>query len=104
MREERGEAGVPCGLLDVCAQRGEVCLVEIDDEQQRLRREQLEASQALEVVSGQLQRAQRPALLERRLAPLDQVALLLELGRARFLQILRDTLEPSLEHAEIRED
>ena len=52
--------------LDVGADVGEVGFVEVDDQQQRLRREELEAAKPLQIVAGKLQRAQRRALLRAR--------------------------------------
>ena len=79
-------------------------LVEIDDEQQRLCREKLKAAQPFAIVAGELERAQRLAVFERRLAALHQIAFLLELGGAPLLQILLDALEPAFGDAEVRED
>ena len=55
MSEERRQAGLVRGACDVSADPGDVVLVEVDDQQQRLRGEELEAAQALEVVARELQ-------------------------------------------------
>ena len=94
----------PAARSDAGAHVGHVRLVQIDHQQQRFRREELEAAQPLDVVAGEFQRAQRLALFERLLAPLHQVALLLEFGRASLLQILLDAFEPPLGDAEVGED
>ena len=47
---------------------GELRFVEVDDDEQRLGGEELEAAQPLQVVALEVERAQRPAVLERRAA------------------------------------
>ena len=78
--------------------------VEVDDDQQRLRRQELKPAQPLEILALEIERAQRPALLERRPAEREHVALAFELGGAALLQILLEPLEPALGDAEVRED
>ena len=78
--EKRRQTGVHRGTIHIGADGGDVCFVEIDDEQQRLRREELEPAQPLQIVARQLQRAQRRALLERVAALQHDVTLALEVG------------------------
>ena len=99
-----GQPGLRRGPLDVGADLRDVGFVEIDHEQQRLGREELKAAQPLQIVAGERQRAQRPALFERGLALLHDVALLLELRRSSLLQIALDALEPPLGDAEVGEE
>ncbi len=92
------------GGFDAGGDVADVRLVEIDHQQQRLGREELKAAQTFEIVAGQLQRAQRLAFLECRLAALHQLALLLELRRTTLLQILLEPLETPFDDDEVRED
>ena len=52
----------------------------------------------------ELERAQRLSVFERRLTSAHEIALLFELRRAPFLQILLDALDSAFGDAEIRED
>ena len=90
-------------LLDVRGV-GDVGLVEVDHQEQRLGRQQLKAAEAALVVAGEAQRPQRLAVLERILAAKNEVALLLELRRLVLLQILLEPLEAALDDAEVGED
>ena len=78
--------------------------VDVDDDEQRLGGQELKAAQPLEIVALEVERAQRLAVLERRLDGRDDVALAFELGRPRFLQILDEALQPAFGDAEVRED
>ena len=60
------------------------CFVEVDDDEQRLRRQELKAAQPLQIVALQVERAQRPPVFERRAAQRDDVAFALELGGLRL--------------------
>ena len=83
---------------------GDVGLVEVDDEQQRLGREELKSAQPFQVVACQLQRAQRLAFFECDPAALNELAFLLELCGAALLQIFLETFESPLDDAEVGED
>ena len=83
----------------------QILLVEVQHDQQRLRREELEPAQPARIVRRQLQVAQRLALLEQRAAALQDLLFLLQLRRgAGFLQISLEPFEPPLDDAEVRED
>ena len=83
-REERRESGGLGGAVDPCRRitaAGEVRFVEVDDDQQRLGGEKLEPAQPLELFALEIQRAQRAAVFERRLADHQHVALAFEIRR-----------------------
>jgi hypothetical protein len=82
----------------------DVRFVHVQHEQQRLRREELEPAQALEVVGRQGQRAQRSPVLERRPAFDEHLVLPLQLGRRRLRQVLLQPFEPALGDAQVREN
>src|SRR5882672_9271352 len=104
MRQKRREPGFLRGAGDVRADLRDVAFIEVDDEQQRLCREELKAAQQLQIVSRELQRAKRRAVLERVLASLDQLALLLQLRGFPSFQVLLDPLEPTFREAEVRQN
>ena len=83
---------------------GQLRLVEVDDEQQRFCRQELESAQPLQIFTLQIQRAERPALFERGAAERDHVALAFEFRGPAFLQIFLEPLEASLGDAEVRKD
>src|SRR6185436_4169540 len=99
-REARLVSGAPDIGADVC----DVVLVEIDDEQQRLRREKLKAAQSLQILTGELQRTQWRSMFERVLAALDEIAFLVEFRGLALLQVFLDALQSALRDAEVRED
>ena len=106
-RETAVSPAASAALVDArraVAARRQLRLVEVDDDQQRLRREKLKAAQPLQIFALEIERAQRPSVFERRAAERDDVALALELGRAALLQILLEPFEPALGDAEVRED
>ena len=83
----------------------QILLVEVQHDQQRLRREELEAAQPARVLRRQLQVAERLAFFEQRAAALQDLLLLLQLGRrAGLLQVALEPFEPPLDDAEVRED
>ena len=100
-REKRRKAGPGGRFLDAAADLGHVGLVEVDHQEQRFGCQQLEAAQSLEVLAGQVERAQRRPVFERVLAARQQIAFLLEVGRLGFLQVLVEPLEPSFDHAKV---
>ena len=83
----------------------QILLVEIEHEQQRLRREELKAAQPPRVVRRQSSSRSGLPVFEQRAAALQDLLLLLQLrGGAGFLQIALEPLEPPLDDAEVRED
>ena len=79
-RERNGcHAGALGGRLDAGGGVG-IGFVEVDHDEQRLGRKQLEAAQAPQVFAGKAERAQRLAVLERGLALEQQLFFLVELG------------------------
>src|SRR5262249_30705052 len=105
--EERRQSGRLYGALEAGRglARGEVRLVDVDDDEERLRREKLKAAQALQILGRQVgERSQRTSLLERRRAEGNDVALAFEIDRLRLLQIFLEPFQPTFCDAEIRED
>ena len=103
-RETRVSPVFAAARLDVGADVGDVGFVEVDDEQQRLGREELKAAQPLQIVAGRAAARAAACPLRARPAALHEIALLLELRRASLLQILLEPLEPPLGDAEVGED
>ena len=104
MSEERRQAGFRRGGFDARSDVADVGLVEIDHEQQWLRREELKAAQTLEIITSQTQRTQWLAVFECRLAALHQLAFFVELGGATLLQIFFESLESPFNDHEVGED
>src|SRR6185295_9141791 len=96
------QAGCGGGMVDSAVR--ELRFVQVDDDEQRLGREELVAAEPLPVLAFEVQRAERPPLFERGLAEDEHIALALELGSAAFLQVLLEPLEAPLHDAEVRED
>ncbi len=65
VREKAGHPRVCSGPVEVGADPGKIALVEVDDEQEWLGRQELKAAQQLAIVARQLEGPQRPALFER---------------------------------------
>src|SRR5215208_4261052 len=103
MGKKRLQAGLRRGSFDASDDVANIGLVEIDDEQQRLCREELKATQTFEIVAGQLQGTQRLAFFECGLAALHQLAFFLELSRTAFLQIFLEALQTPFDDDEVRE-
>ena len=83
----------------------QIRFVEVEHEQQRLRRQELKSAQPLRIVAGELERAQRRALPRARRGSGRRISCsLLELGRVALLEIPLEPLEPPFDDAEVRED
>ena len=92
------------GELDRVLRVREIGLVEIQDDQQRLRRQELEAAQPFRVVRGELERAQGPAGFERLAATLQDLLLLAQLRGVGLLDVALEPFQPPFDDAEIGED
>ena len=83
----------------------QICLVEVQDDQQRLRREELKAAQPPRVFAGELQLAQRPAVLRARSGTLTgSPAPSSAPASPAFFRSRLEPFEPSFDHPEVRED
>ncbi len=101
-RQELGQAGA-LGRARAVGEQRRVGLVHVDDEEQRLRGEELEPADNLALGVAHVDPAQRPAFLERRLAAEQQIALTLEFRGAALLQVALDPFEALLGHREVGE-
>ncbi len=103
MREKGREPGRirgSCGVGGIVA-AGELRFVQVDHDEQRLRRQELKAAQPLQVVAVEVECSQRLSVFERRLARDDDVTFALEIRRFRFLQIFLEALQPPFGHSEV---
>ena len=99
-REERLEPRELHGLIGL----RQIPFVEIQNEEQRLRREELKPSKPFGVIRVELQRAERPAFFERRAAADQNLLLFSQFRRVGFLQIALETLQAAFDNAEVGED
>ena len=105
--QERREARLIRGASDTdgrVAPIGQLRLVDVDHDQERLRRKKLKAAEPLEIVAFEVQRTERPAVFECLAANREDVALAFELRRAGFPEVALEAFEPPLGDAKVRED
>ena len=100
-REKRCQAGARRNRGHIV---GDLRLIDIDDDQERLRGEKLKTAEPLEIVALQVQRAERTSVFESCPALCKNCLFALQIGRFSLLQIFVDALEPPLRQPEVREN
>jgi hypothetical protein len=78
--------------------------VQVDHDQQRLRRQKLEPAQPLQIFPFEIERTKGSALFERCPAHREDVPLAFELRCSPLFEILLQTFETAFGHSKVRQD